>query len=413
EMPVAEVEKANVVVLVGCNPRHEMPLLGARIRKAARRGAKIYAINPLDFELDFDFAIAAKKIAAPGAFVDVLLGLAKAANDAGHPPESGDLAEAVRGVEADPFSKGLIEALAAAEAAVVVVGEGATLHPQASLLRAAARFLARATRSACNELPSGANALGLAAVGVLPGAGGLGARAMLEQPRRSYVLYGCEPPHDFADGAAALAALGAAEHVVAFAAYASDALKRVAGVILPIGLLPEIDATLVNVDGAAQTVAAAAKLPGDARPGWKVLRALGAALGADGFDFVDIGELRAQVGTPALPAPVADAKLAARAPAADGLVRIATTAIYAGDAVLRRAPALQAHPLARLRGVVLHPEDALARGLGHGGRARIGDAVLPVEVSARVPRGAAWIEAGHAETAALPAYGAALDVVKA
>jgi NADH-quinone oxidoreductase subunit G len=93
--------------------------------------------------------------------------------------------------------------------------------------------------------------------------------------------------------------------------------------------------------------------------------------------------------------------------------RIATTAIYRADAVLRRSPALQAHPLSRAACVVLHPEDALALGLGHGSAARVHGTMLPVEISLRVPRGAAWIEAGHAAVAALPPHGAPLDIVKA
>ena len=80
-MPVADVEKADVIVLVGCNPRHEMPLLGARIRKAARRGARIHAINPVDFDFDFEFALATKRIVAPDAFVDVLLDVVSRMNE--------------------------------------------------------------------------------------------------------------------------------------------------------------------------------------------------------------------------------------------------------------------------------------------------------------------------------------------
>ena len=241
QMPLAEIEKADVIVLVGCNPRHEMPLLGARIRKAAKRGAKIYAINPLDFDFDFEFALSGKRIVAPDGFLDALLGAARAAG-----PDAAEHGE---------FERGLAGALSAASAAVILVGESAQMHPQAAQLRATARYLARATQSACNELPLGANALGLARIGALPGEGALDAQAMLAQPRRTYLLYGCEPPEDFADGAATLAALGQAAQVVAFASYASEALKRVASVILPIALLPEIDATLVNVDGVAQSVA--------------------------------------------------------------------------------------------------------------------------------------------------------------
>ena len=53
EMPVAEIEKANAIVIVGSNTRHEQPLLSHRIRKAWKKGAKVYAINPVDFDLNF------------------------------------------------------------------------------------------------------------------------------------------------------------------------------------------------------------------------------------------------------------------------------------------------------------------------------------------------------------------------
>jgi NADH-quinone oxidoreductase subunit G len=94
-------------------------------------------------------------------------------------------------------------------------------------------------------------------------------------------------------------------------------------------------------------------------------------------------------------------------------VRIATTAIYASDAVVRRSPALQAHPLARPAHVTLHPEDALGLGLGAGATARVSGVELPVDLSTRVPRGGAWIEAGLKGSAQLPPHGASLDITKA
>src|SRR5690606_10569529 len=63
QMPLAQVENADVIVLVGCDPRREAPLLGHRIRKACRGGAKVFAINPL--ALDFNFPLAGSSIAAP------------------------------------------------------------------------------------------------------------------------------------------------------------------------------------------------------------------------------------------------------------------------------------------------------------------------------------------------------------
>ena len=100
----------------------------------------------------------------------------------------------------------------------------------------------------------------------------------------------------FAHGAGAAKALAGAQ-VIAFSAYASDELKKFAQVILPIGLLPEIEATLSNLDGVAQSTSVGGKLPGDARPGWRVLRALAEKLGLAGFDFTDLAGLRAQMKT--------------------------------------------------------------------------------------------------------------------
>ena len=153
-------------------------------------------------------------------------------------------------------------------------------HPGCAPWRASSPPPPAAATTNCRSAPMRS---GSPRVGVLPGNGGLDAQAMLAKPRKGYVLYGVEPPHDFADGAAALKALQRAEHVVAFSAFASAAMREVADVILPIALLPEMDATLVNVDGLAQGVAAGAKAPGQARAGWKVLRALGGALRLDGF----------------------------------------------------------------------------------------------------------------------------------
>jgi NADH-quinone oxidoreductase subunit G len=52
-MPVADVEKAAAVLVVGANVRHELPLLHQRLFKAGKRGAKLFAVNPVDFESSF------------------------------------------------------------------------------------------------------------------------------------------------------------------------------------------------------------------------------------------------------------------------------------------------------------------------------------------------------------------------
>jgi NADH-quinone oxidoreductase subunit G len=226
------------------------------------------------------------------------------------------------------------------------------------------------------------------------------------------VLYGIEPRFDFAQSTAALKMLDGAR-VVAFSAYASANLRQVADVILPIGLAPEIETTLTNLDGRVQSTAAGGRLPGEARPGWRVLRALGEALGAKGFDFTDLHGLRASVQPRSVPV---RARTAGASDDSHGLERIATTPIYRGDAVLRRAPALNAHPLTLGPRIALHPDDAMALGLADGALAKVGDgagtATLPVAVTARVARGAAWIETNYDATAPISAS-VALGVARA
>jgi NADH-quinone oxidoreductase subunit G len=404
-LPVAELDQVRTALLVGSDLRHEMPLVNHRLHQAVKKGAKVYTVNPAHF--DFNYKLAGEAVVAPQALVDALLSLARAAvaAGAGAPAALADAINAAQGDEGDS------EAIAALKSgrAVVILGEAAVTHPQASWLRALARFIADATGAGYDELPVGANAVGLGKLGVLPGNGGLDAQAMLAQSRKSYLLYGVEPPHDFADGAAALKALHDADQVVAFSAYASAALRDVADVILPIALLPEIDATLVNVDGLAQGVAAGAKAPGQVRPGWKVLRALGGTLQLAGFEFDDLAGLRDGI---AERASTPRNELAERK-AAGALTRLATWPIYRGDAVLRRATALNAHPLNRAPAVRLNADEAGRQGLAAGDEVRVADVLLPLAIDAAVPDGAAWIEAAQDLTATLPPYGAAITLSRA
>ena len=173
--------------------------------------------------------------------------------------------------------------------------------------------------------------------------------------------------------------------------------------ILPIGALPEIDATLTNLDGREQSARAGGKLPGEAREGWRVLRALGGDMALAGFDFTDLAGLRASLA----PVSVAVAASAQPAVAGEGLEVASTAAIYRTDAVVRRAPALQSHPLNNAPRIVLNADDAARLQLQEGQMAKVGTdagkATLPVVVDARVAAGSVWIESGHGATAPLGA----------
>ncbi|MCA0393231.1 MAG: NADH-quinone oxidoreductase subunit NuoG [Proteobacteria bacterium] len=367
--PVAEIEQADAIVIVGSNLRHEVPLLHQRVRKAWTRGAKVHVVNPVDFEFAFD--VASKAIVAPSKIAGAL------------------------------GSEVLAGALKGANNVVVIVGAVAENGAYAAEIRAAADRFAGAANGTLNRIPQGANALGLARHGVLPAS--RDALAMLADPRAAYVLYGIEPGLDFADQALAMKALGSAQ-VVAFSHYACQSTRRVADVILPIAALPENDATLTSLGGFDQRAVAGSKAPGDARQGWKVLRAFGGELALAGFDFTDLAGLRAGV----VPRDVAVAGGSRTGEAGEGALELAVSqAIYRVDGTTRRAAALQAHPLNVGPRVTLHPDDAAAAGLAAGVMAKVrqaaGTATLPVVVSDRVARGTAWIESGYGPTAALGA----------
>ena len=138
-----------------------------------------------------------------------------------------------------------------------------------------------------------------------------------------------------------------------------------------------------------------------------------------GFDFTEFSEVRDLI-APKLAVKSTmshSGKLAQCAAAGTGFERIATVPIYRADQVLRRCPALQAHPLTGKASIALNPEDALALGLAQGASAKVSgngaEAVLPVVATRVVPKGAAWIESTWPETRALPAMGAALTVTRA
>ncbi|MCE3001602.1 MAG: NADH-quinone oxidoreductase subunit NuoG [Xanthomonadaceae bacterium] len=413
EMPLAALEGARAALLVGLDPRHDAPLLGHRLRKAARRGAAVHAINPLAY--DGNFELAGERVVPPAQMVDELAAVARVLVDGGAEAPVA-LAEAIAGAKPGDAHRAIVDALRAAQPAVVLFGDFAVQHPLASWLRALARFVATATGAAFDELAGPANSVGLSRVGALPGASGHDAGAIMQRPRKALVVFQAGAL-DAARPAAFDRAREAAGFHLHIGAFGCAGVQAHADVVLPIGLPPETDGTYVNVDGLVQRFAAGAKAPGDARPGWRVLRALGAALGLPGFAFDDLAGLRAAMPDPAAPRSAQAAGLAVRRPSVEGLARIATVPVYRIDPVLRRAAALQASPLTPKPVLRLHPGEAQARGFAGGTLLRVSDGsaevVLPLEISDRVPHGAVHVPAGFHETVALAPTGAVLSLVRA
>ena len=416
-----DLEKVGAALLIGSNVRMEQPLAGLRLRKAALAGGRVMFVNPRDFE--FRFPVATKVIADPAGMVTTLAGVAQAVAELQGETLPAGLTGLIAGSPSDA-ERAMAKTLIDHTPATVLLGNLAVSHPAFAQLRALAGFVARCSGARLGYLPEAANSAGGWLVGALPhrlpgGRAaptlGLNARAMLESPRKAYVLLGVEPELDCWDGAAAHAALHGAEFVVSLSPYASagDSPNH-SRIVLPVATFAETAGTYVNAEGRWQSFQGASPPFGEARPAWKVLRVLGNLCGVAGFEYVSAEDVLAEVWgdcESVQPDNISNEDLPNwQSFQPEGLLRVADVPIYATDPLVRRARSLQQSPLMRPAEVRLHPE--VAQALGVVGREQVqvrqnGRAVeLPLVLDESIPRGCAWIPAGLPASAALgPAVG--------
>jgi NADH-quinone oxidoreductase subunit G len=409
---IAALSSLDRAFVVGSFLRKDHPLFALRIRQAVRKGGAVLSLNAAHD--DWAMPVAAAITAAPAAWAQALADVAGYIATA-----KGVDAPAAGVVNAD--AEAIAQALLSGERKAVLLGNAAAQHPQAATLLALANWIAAQTGATVGYLGEAANSVGAQLVKALPGAGGLNAGQMLGQPMKALLLLDVEPPHDAADAAAAQAALAGSGLVVAFTSF-QDAAVPNADVLLPIAPFTETAGSFVNAEGRLQSFTGVVKPAGDARPAWKVLRVLGNLLGLQGFNQETADEVLAEA--------LGDVtKLAARldnstsAPvqlsdAAPGLQRLADVPIYATDALVRRAPALQATADAKLAAQASLPTALWQQlGLAPGDRVRVSQggatAELPARLDASLAAEVVRVPAGLAETATLGAMFGAITVEKA
>jgi len=417
-MPVDALEGLEAVLLVGTYPRKEHPLVNHRLRKAARSGASIMAIGPVAFEQNFEPG--PMLLASPGAMVDGLREIASALAESGahSVPEQASM---LAGVEVSEAARGIASRLREAEGAAVLLGELAFAHPLASQLRTWSALVARLSGARLGYLALGANAAGAALAGTLPHRGpggvpvpriGVAAGAQVAEGLDGYLLFNVEPELDLLSGAQSLPVLERAELVVSFTSFANEAMETYADVLLPIAQFAETDGTYVNLSGSWQSFGAAVPPPGEARPGWRILRVLGNVLGLDGFEHRDCEavreELREQLAEPAGRNEDMVGALSAPEDGAGGeaIWRSGLRPMYSVDPLVRRAAPLQATAEAgRGAGIRMNGRTAGALGLARGQSARVvqegRECVLPVHIDELVADHTVTIPPGLAETCTL------------
>jgi NADH-quinone oxidoreductase subunit G len=344
-MAIADVDRLDALLVVGSHLRHEAPILAHRVRKAATRNhARVSVVNPARFE--WLFPVAHEVSCGGEGLLGELAALLKAAAEASGQPLAANVAGLASGAAPSAAHRDIVASLSGDGRRAILLGALAMRHPAWADLRDAAAALAALTGATLSLLPEGANAAGAALAGALPHRGpggesvapGLDLGAMLARPLPAYLLFGGVEPESDTLVPGALEALRGARLVVAVTPYASETLRSYAHVLLPIGTFAETSGTYVNVEGRWQSFTGCIRPLGEARPGWKVLRVLGNLLGLEGFDYDSSDqvreELRARAGASPQPGPAREIGDVPRGAVVD-------LPMYAVDAIVRRAPALQ------------------------------------------------------------------------
>ncbi len=244
------IDQADAILIVGCNPRLEAPVLNSRLRRRARQPGVSVALIGEAVDLGFKYVHLGTD---PGAIGKVLQS----------PP-------------------------APAERAMIIVGSGAVSRADgaailAALAKAAQQFgVVKDGWNGFSVLHTAAARVAGLDLGFVPGAKGLTAAQMA------------------AGGVDVLFNLGADEIDIApgpFVIYQGshgDRGAHRADVILPGAAYTEKSATYVNTEGRVQQTVRAVFAPGEAREDWTILRALSAEIGRP-LPFDTLEQLRAKM----------------------------------------------------------------------------------------------------------------------
>ena len=424
---ISELEDLDAVLLVGSNIRKEQPMFGHRLRKAAKKGAAVMAVNPIDYQ--FNHPLAEQVTRSPMNIPLVLAGIARIAaqkTNKSIPTELQPWLDA--GISSDTELR-IVDRLIESKKGSVLLGNAAISSTMMPVLRVLAQFIADLTETKFGIIPD-ANSAGAWLAGAVPHRGvaggqtlvmGRNLRSMLSEPLKAYITLGIEPELDCLDGSRARTAMHAADFVVMLTTFTpcrdGTEAESYADVMLPIAPFTETAGSFVNAEGRVQSFNGVATPHGETRPAWKVIRVLANLLGVEGFDHVTVNDVRAELDFSEI-----DRSLALREwkvpektdSRAVEMIRLADVPMYAVDGIVRRASALQAThdnppPAARL-----NQAEANRLGVFNGTPVTVrmveGSAELPVVVDPRVPDGCVLVSSGYAETATLGAFGPATVV---
>ncbi|MGK9169638.1 NADH-quinone oxidoreductase subunit NuoG [Inquilinus limosus] len=244
---IAGIEQADVILLVGTNPRSEAAIVNARIRKRwLKMGLTVGVVGP-----NVDLTYRTRHL---GAGPETLAAIADGSND-------------------------FAEVLRNAKAPLLIVGQGALAREDGAQVLAACRRIAetcglvRDGWNGFNVLHTAAARVGGLDLGFVPGPGGRDVAGILDGASKGEIDFVWLLAADEID----TGRLGKA--FVVYQGHHGDRGAHRADVILPGAAYTEKNATYVNTEGRVQQARMAVFPPGEAREDWKILRAASEVMG--------------------------------------------------------------------------------------------------------------------------------------
>ncbi len=405
---IAELDSLDAALLIGSYIRKDQPILGHRLRKAARRGARISVINSVDYEFNFD--LAQTIVVNPLALAGELAAIVKALSENTGKVVPAAIAETVSSVTVSDAHKAIAQDLVQANQAAVLIGLHAMANPAFTTIRSLANAIAELSGVRLGYLPAGGNTAGAWLAGAVPHRGpgkqavtapGKNAMRMISEDMHAFVLMNTEPEFDCTNPGDALSALNNADFVICLTPYVTDTMREYADVLLPVSAFTETAGTYINVEGRWQSFAGCVAPYEQARPAWKVLRVMGNFLKLPGFDYVTSEEVRDELYhftsgyQPDARSEILPISLSSDVP---DLTRIGHFPLYAVDALVRRAPPLQQTSDSLVAMIAVNKATASKLGLNGSHMAVVVQnnkrISIPLYIEDAIPDGCAFIPAG-------------------
>jgi NADH-quinone oxidoreductase subunit G len=397
-----DVEGAKVILVAGLDAEQEVPILHLRLRKAARRGAKIYVLHPRRTRLS---DVAEHILCRPGdeawllemeggrhrPEIQPVVDAMREAGDAGLVIAGPRLADRSQGVSR---AAGLAAETGARFAYVTRRANDrgalhAGVHPQ--LLPGGRRFSLIDERTEVETLwgPIIVGDEGRNWWGIL--------EACAERDIDVLFLIGVDPLRDYPDAALVTRALQNVSRTVV-QSLELGSLEPYADAFLPAAAFLEKDGHVTTWEGRSQRIAPIRGPAGISLPDWEIFASLALASGGDlGFETLD--ELHDEMGrllAPHTPGArmVTDTGAAQRI-VGEGQLLLFTYPLLVDEGRLcehsdELKAALEDDPF-----LEIHPNDAAARDVIDGGRVAVrtaaGEAELPARVSQHVVEGAVFV----------------------